>query len=236
MMTFNRDEVDVWITSDTHYSHKNICLGTTEWPTEGSKSGFRDFDTLQEMNQALVDGINKNVKFNDVLIHLGDWSFGGIDKIWKFRKQINCQNIYHVYGNHDHHISSNKVMLNCHKDVLGTIVDGSVDGNVVYAKDLFRYSDHVLDFKVKSNKTSIEFFASHYAHRVWNQHHKGRFHVYGHSHTSLEYQPYGRSMDVGVDNAFRLLEEYRPFHIDEVFDLLSARPIFNVDHHDSNTN
>jgi predicted phosphodiesterase len=92
------------------------------------------------MNQALVDGINKNVKFNDVLIHLGDWSFGGIDKIWEFRKQINCQNIYHVYGNHDHHISRNKVLPNCHKDVLGTIVDGSVDGNVVYAKDLFDYT------------------------------------------------------------------------------------------------
>ena len=47
--------------------------------------------------------------FEDTLYHLGDWSFGGIENIWNFRKRINCKNIYLVPGNHDHHIKKNKL-------------------------------------------------------------------------------------------------------------------------------
>ena len=74
----------IWFTSDTHYAHKNICRGVSEW-TAADKT--RDFETLNEMNLQIVKSINDHIGQDDVLYHLGDWSFGGIENIWNFRKQ-----------------------------------------------------------------------------------------------------------------------------------------------------
>ncbi len=67
----------VWFTSDTHYAHSNICRATTQWT--GSDNLTRDFKSLDHMNDTLVNNINEIVHQDDILIHLGDWSFGGFD-------------------------------------------------------------------------------------------------------------------------------------------------------------
>ena len=96
----------VWYTSDTHYGHSNICRGTSSWDLKehGGHDSVRDFDTLEDMNQAIVDGINKHVKEDDYMFHNGDWNFGGIYNIAKFRQQLFCKNIILIHGNHDTHI------------------------------------------------------------------------------------------------------------------------------------
>lgn len=76
----------------------------------------------------------------------------------------------------------------------------------------------------------ILIFMHHYAHRVWPSSHHGSFHLYGHSHGSIS-NDWGRSTDVGVDMAYKLLEEYRPFSWAEVKQILLPRPIKVVDHH-----
>ena len=38
------------------------------------------------MSQHIVEQINKYVQQDDILIHLGDWSFSGIEIIWNFKK------------------------------------------------------------------------------------------------------------------------------------------------------
>ena len=43
----------------THYNHKNICKGTTEWGD--AELSCRDFQTIEEMNDAIVNSINKYV-------------------------------------------------------------------------------------------------------------------------------------------------------------------------------
>lgn len=73
-------------------------------------------------------------------------------------------------------------------------------------------------------------FMHHYAHRVWPKSHYGAYHLYGHSHGSLP-NDWGRSMDVGIDMAYKLFGEYRPFAWEEVDAILSKRPIKFVDHH-----
>jgi calcineurin-like phosphoesterase family protein len=45
------------------------------------QSQTRDFDSLDKMNTAIVNNINELVGQDDVLIHLGDWSFGGFEQI-----------------------------------------------------------------------------------------------------------------------------------------------------------
>lgn len=94
---------NIWITSDTHYAHKNICKATSNWV-----DGTRDFDSLDNMNATIVNNINKCAKAEDILIFCGDWSFGGFENIKKFYDNLICKNIHFVYGNHDHHIINNK--------------------------------------------------------------------------------------------------------------------------------
>lgn len=187
---------NVWITSDTHYSHKNITgPEVSNW-----ESGYRNFSSIEEMNKTLVDGINKYVKEDDVLYHLGDWSFGGAHNIKKFRDSISCKNIHLILGNHDQHI-----------------VDKTVDYQEISFNplDLFSSVQSTLDVTIHNSK----FFFSHYAHRVWNGSHKGVLHCYGHSHGTIP--DYEKSMDIGMDVAYKLFGEYRPFNMKEVVKLLN---------------
>ena len=55
--------------------------------------------------------------------------------------------------------------------------------------------------------------------------------LYGHSHDSLEYEAWGKSMDVGVDAAFRILGQYRPFSYEEIKAIMDKRDIKVLDHH-----
>lgn len=224
-LKFNLDKQAVWVTSDTHYGHKNICRGVSQWEPNKGEQATRNFETLENMNQSIVDGINSRVKADDILIHLGDWSFGGIQNIAQFREQISCKNIYLCYGNHDHHIQNDRLLeTSTHRGVP--------------ARELFIETDHVLDLTITSSavKGELSFFCSHYSHRVWNKRHHGRMHLFGHSHGSLDALTNDRSMDVGIDSAARIFGSYIPFHIMEVYTILNNRENLPIDHHNSLTN
>lgn len=232
---------NIFFTSDTHYGHANIAsVNSSKW-----SKGQRHYKSLQEMNEDLVKNINVLVKPEDTLYHLGDWSFGGIENIWKFRKQINCQDIHLILGNHDHHIENKTSLPNVHirigeLDNKGNYI--KFDGAAVYgmspnqldinSSSLFSSISHYKEIKINGRV----YILSHYAHRVWHGSHKGWYHLYGHSHDSLEGEQWGRSMDVGIDSAIRILGKARPFSITEISDILDKRPIKFSDHHGPNTN
>lgn len=230
-------EPNIFFTSDTHYNHKNIVRGASEWIFEKKEDAgiqeVRDFNTLEEHNKTLVDRINSKVKENDILYHLGDWSFGGIGSIWEFRKQIRCKNIHLIFGNHDHHIENNKYLPNVAYNHKYAICNDFIDKTEntfnkevlkVGAKEIFSSTNYYLELKIKEYR----FVLSHYAMRVWNKSHHGSIHLYGHSHGSLP--GIGRSMDVGVDT-----NNLYPYHIDEILDKLSKVEVKIVDHN-KNTN
>lgn len=229
---FTDNTKNYWITADTHYWHKNIVKGVSNW---NDKSGCRDFSTMSEHNNTIVDNINKYVNPDDVLIHLGDWSFSGIDKIWEFRRRLNVEEIHLLLGNHDHHIEGNKVLPNCttrhFPQGSGPIFDlDKQEFLSVCAQNLFTSVSHVGVFQIHG----LKLFCSHYSHRVWNNSHKGRVHLYGHSHGTIP--DFGRSMDVGVDTAFKLMGEYRPLKFQEIQKIMTKKEVAFVDHHNLNTN
>jgi len=198
--------MNIWFTSDTHFGHTNIAGSkVSNW-----KSGYRDFNSVHEMNIALVNGINKYVKENDILYHLGDWSFGGAHNILQFRNYIICKNIHLILGNHDQHITDKDIKYH------------GISFNPIH---LFSSVQNVLSLKL--GKTDL--FLSHYSHRVWLGSHKGVIHLYGHSHGSIP--DWGKSMDVGVDVAFKKFNEYRPFNISDINNIMSKRELEKVDHH-----
>jgi calcineurin-like phosphoesterase family protein len=201
-----------YFSSDFHAFHANISgPSRSAW-----SSGFRNFKDEYVMTAHLAEMINKTVQEDDNLYFMGDWSFGGPDKVEKFRNLIICKNIHLCLGNHDQHIRRNKP----------TKVEG------VFNKDLFTSVQDTLE--VSFGKKVI--FMSHYKHHIWNGSHKGYIHLYGHSHASAEHIKIGKSMDVGVDNAYKLLGEYRPFSLEEVLNLMDKRAVHYPDHHDKNTN
>ena len=79
----------LWFTGDTHFGHANII-----------RHANRPFNTLKEMDLALLDGINKYVKSTDVLYHLGDFAWKPSQYGW-YRSRINCKRIFVIKGNHD---------------------------------------------------------------------------------------------------------------------------------------
>jgi calcineurin-like phosphoesterase family protein len=209
----------LFFTSDTHYNHKNICRGVTNWRTADDKipiSQTRDFPDLNKMNDTIVNNINEVVGQNDILFHLGDWSFGGFDSIKEFRDRIVCQNIYLAYGNHDHHIQNNK---NDIQDIF---------------TQTFQYA--WLHVKYPSHGTIIggeyDFIIDHYPLCSWHDMNKGVFHLFGHVHLSPHQAIMGgRSMDVGMDG-----NNLTPHKATDLIRKLSGRPVqankLPSDHHE----
>ena len=79
----------VWFTSDLHFWHKNIC-----------KYCNRPYETIEEMNQGIIDNWNSVVKEDDIVFVLGDLGFCGIEKLRSLMSQLKGRIIL-IQGNHD---------------------------------------------------------------------------------------------------------------------------------------
>lgn len=200
---------NIWFTSDSHFGHTNIAgPNVSRWT-----SGYRDFETVHQMNASLVDGINKYVKEDDILYHLGDWSFGGIHNIKLFRDSIVCQNIHLILGNHDQHITDKEVKF--HETQFNPY-------------NLFSSVRDVLEISHGKHR----FFMSHYPHLSWHHASKGVIMLHGHEHGSFNRLNQNTlRMDVGIDSAKMILGESRPFSIEEIIDLNSRKKIMPFKHH-----
>lgn len=190
-----RDPKKVWFTADTHYWHKNITYGESVWANK--ETGCRRFDTTQEMSRHIVEQINKYVQQDDILIHLGDWSFSGIENIWNFKKQLIVDDIYLTVGNHDNNIRKNYLLPN--PDVENTP-----------AQYIFAVVDDYLEIMI--NKTL--FCCMHYPIEEWNDRHHKSFMLHGHQHGNNTYKK--DRLDVGMDNAYKLFGEYKPFSYEDI--------------------
>ena len=198
---------DVFITSDCHFSHKNLVRGVTNWRTKNGEiptNSTRDFNTIEEMNQRLVDNINNVVGQDDTLIMLGDVAFGGFDNIGLFLDRLICKNIHLVIGNHDHHIENNR-------------------GNI---QDRFLSVQHYLEVNI----CDVNFILCHYPLQSWNGLNKGVIHLHGHTHLSVRHKwGNGKRLDVGMDG-----NNMHPYKITEIVHMMDRREIgsdMSNDHH-----
>ena len=213
----------IWVTSDLHYNHKNLCRGVSSW--ENNEKTTRDFKTLEEMNDAIVNSINNCVQQDDELYFLGDWSMAGIDNIWEFRRRITCKIIHFITGNHDKAIKNNVILPNCSLYPGGSFVYNSMSYyqfgvNSVsncHAQDLFTTVQPYLELNIGKQL----FILSHYPLEQWMDMERGSIHLHGHCHHTLdgcEINTKYRRMDVGID-----WKEFRPYSLDEILEVMNKR-------------
>lgn len=164
------------------------------------------------MTEELVKSWNEVVLEEDEVYHLGDVSLTNADKTHEILQRLNGK-IYLIKGNHE-------------KSTL----------QKQYTRDRFEWIKDYYELKVDNptidgNKHQL-IVLCHYGMRVWNKSHHGAIHLYGHSHDSLDKEgAWGKSMDVSVDSAYRILGEYRPFSLREVMNIMNKRDIHEIDHH-----
>ena len=149
---------NIWLTGDTHFQHKALV------------QFFRkQFATVEEMDETMVENWNKRVKKGDRVYHLGDFALGAASSARVIADRLNGQ-IFLIRGNHDR-VADHKLMAD----------------RFVWIKDYF-------GLKIGEQKI----YLCHYAMRTWNCMHHGSWMLHGHSHGSLPELDH-RSFDVGVD-------------------------------------
>ena len=136
----------------------------------------RSYDTLGEMHEDLIGKYNTAVHPGDVVYFLGDVALktsviNSADEMDVILSRLHGTKML-IRGNHDHQ------NWNFFKEA--------------YRKRFAKIED-VMYIKILGQRT----FLSHYAHRTWRASVHGSWHLFGHSHGSME--PYGKSFDIGVD-------------------------------------
>lgn len=214
MKLIKQPEQNIWFTSDTHYGHSNICRATSTWKDADRLT--RDFKSLDHMNQQLINNINNNVNQDDILFHLGDFSFGGLDNVREFRNQIVCKNIHLILGNHDHHIRKDVENLQ----------------RLFLTVDQYMHLDFRMYNDSKQTKLIVQqdFILMHYPIQSWDGMNKGAIHLHGHVHLPpVKRLGKGKMIDVGVDG-----NGLQPISILEIMQIMAKQPIASnlpFDHH-----
>lgn len=183
---------------------KTYITADPHFSKAGSNVLSRPFSDAREMSEHILDAINAKIgtKYARLII-LGDFS-PREPEYW--RQRLITKNCVLILGNHCHRNKSIRAFG--HMNVRETW-DTKLCGHPCWM--------------------------SHYAHCVWPKSHYGSFHLYGHTHGMREETldtlfPGRRSMDAGVDEAFRILGEWTCFDEQEIYDILSTRPGWdNVD-------
>ena len=157
--------MQTFFTSDTHFDD------------EYSLQYFqRPFESVDEMNQVMVEKWNNLVTDQDTVYHLGDFTLEDIRHFTKWASQLNG-NIKILPGSHDR----------------PWLKDFAATEKVQVIAPLVS-----LEFpEIGGAKEPQVIVLCHYSMRVWDRSNHGSWHLFGHSHGKLK--GIGLSFDVGVD-------------------------------------
>jgi calcineurin-like phosphoesterase family protein len=190
----------IYFVSDTHFGHAGILAHQSE--------RARLFSTVREMDDTLIQQINLVVQPWDELYHLGDFCWQA-SRAGHYRQRLKVRKLHIIRGNHDS--SSLKNHCSTFQDMLCKKV------------------------RLSGFNQTLKFHLLHYPMLTWDALHYGGIHLYGHSHGTYETQldqlfPGRRSMDVGVDNIYRLTGMWNPISIDEVLMRLGVKqPVMRIE-------
>lgn len=158
----------IYFTSDLHFHHNNV-LSLCQRP----------FDTIEEMNEALIHNWNSVINPKDEVYILGDFTLKRITFVPELLAQLKGRK-YLIRGNHDR------------------FARGDSFKGFEWVKDYYELKYH-----------GDWFILCHFPFKEWNHAHRGSFHLHGHIHSKPSYNEKNiakgkRIYDVGVDaNQFK---------------------------------
>lgn len=179
---------EVFWTSDLHFGHKNLlsfCRDT------------RLGETIDEMDELLIEHWNKKIRRGDLVRILGDVSFHKETKTIEILKRLNGAKHF-IRGNHDH------------------VLDKIIKTN----PELFQSYKQYDEVKIGSDR----FVMCHFPIESFNRMHYGSFMIHGHTHgnTSNSGVPIRKNrVDCGIDN--RPQKDMNVFSHDEVLQLIKEQ-------------
>jgi len=174
---------DIFVTGDTHFGQKGILK-------------FRPFQTVQEMDETIIENYNNVVKPGDTVYHIGDLCHTVDVKVFhSYLSRLNGRIIL-IKGNHDRTSWKAPELFTGPYNMYETIIEGR---DVTFC---------------------------HYAMLMWKNSHRGAYHLYGHSHGTLEDNPHSLSFDVGVD-----CHDFKPLHWSQVVERMKTKTWKAIDKH-----
>lgn len=162
--------------SDTHLGHENIVK-------HDAASGARNFSSIEEHDNLIIQNWNNVVTPRDNIYILGDFSWLYARETENIIKKLNGSKFL-IKGNHDRWCK-----------------DGA-------CKKLFQ---GIYDYKsINDNGRTV--VMSHYPIYAWPGQLRGAIHLYGHVHNNMDNEFYQKAM-IELNNAFKIRdgERYRPF-------------------------
>ncbi len=187
---------DYYVSSDYHDQHTNICGPTlSRW-----EKGYRDFSSLEQMRNTILDNLNNSVAEDDVLFFLGDSTFGmnKFERFAEFWDMVKCRNIIYIRGNHD-----DWMLKEQYKDEVELIV-GPIYEEYNIVIDGQKYNFH--HYGPEERKITREL---------------DTIYCYAHYH-SIYIDP-GFGIDVGIDTFSETHKKYTPYSIKEILKIMKLR-------------
>lgn len=142
---FRSAEDRLWFTADLHFGHHSMVHRC-----------FRPWETVDVMDEALIQNWNACVNDRDHVFVLGDFSFRPNPQTLEILGRLKGIK-YLIEGNHDRRFNN----------AIGTMWDGGMEP----------YHEITVDDQ--------PIVMCHYAFRSWNKMHYGAWNLHGHSHGSL---------------------------------------------------
>lgn len=155
----------IYFTADTHFYHGNVL-----------QYEHRPFQTVEEMDESLIQNWNAKVSPDDDIYILGDFTLKGPTLANSLLERLQGRK-YLIRGNHDGFADRESFRRDA----------------FVWVRDYFELSWQGRCFVL-----------CHYPLLSWNGMHRGAFHLHGHQHNKPQYNRLNRDdglrrLDVGVD-------------------------------------
>ena len=182
-----------WLTSDSHFEHSNVL-----------HLAGRNFSSIQEHDDVLIDNWNKRVGKDDDVYHLGDFTLSGPGSAISLFARLNGN--IRVLGYPWHH---DKRWLP-RNGVCGFSNFFSASGVRVWIDPPMVVLE---DVETNADGRGVPMTLCHYPLESFDRSHYGALCAHGHAHGKA--RRVQNRIDVGVDSAFALVGEYRPLRLEE---------------------
>lgn len=186
----------IYFTSDQHFGHANIITYCE-----------RPWDSVEAMNQGLVDRWNERVKPEDRVHMLGDLCWGRVDKYAHYLEQLNGEKFL-TPGNHDTVWEGNRTQRD--KGVLASLgIQVMPSQWTFYAWPDYEFQVCHFPFQDEARHTS--------AYDEYLPETDGRWLLHGHVHGAWTARPERREINVGVD-----VWDWSPVSLEEIVEIVTG--------------